>query len=404
MHLCVFEDAATAHLAPLSDTRAVFDLRLAARTLLRTIRDAFFGLPLALVTRETVADVTAEAHGLAVGAPDGPALWVNGRFVAHDGPALDAVRKLARDASPRALVTDDGDIVAAFAPSATTPAALAGLPSTVLPDVTMVRRLWDFNALLRPSLAVDLARFIPNGLRGTGQRHPGLHPAALLGAPENVYVGEGARVFPGAVMNAEAGRIVLDDGAEVHEGAVVRGPVYIGPGSLVKPLAFVEGVALGPSCKIGGEVHSTVFVGHSNKGHYGFVGNSYIGEWCNFGAGSDTSNMRNDYGDVALFDEAIGAPSPSGQQFLGLIYGDHAKCSIATTFNTGTVVGVGCNLYGSGFHDRHVPNFSWGMPGDYVPYRFEKFFRVAQMVLARRGRTLSDAQRTLLQRLAEARA
>lgn len=398
MTLCVFEDDFVPHLAPLASTRPAFDLMLAARTLLETIRDAIPHDALALVVRSSLADVTAEAHPEArVGAPDAPALWVNARLVAHEGPALDAVRALARAHEPRALVFD-GHVVAAYAPAASTLKSLATLPAEALDSARLIGRLWDFNAVLRDALAADLPRFVANA-----SGHPGLHPSAIVANPAQVHLGTSARVFPGAILNAEAGWIVLDEGAEVHEGAVVRGPVYVGKGSQVKPLGFVEGSAIGPGCKIGGEVHSSVFLGSSNKGHSGFVGNAYVGAWCNFGAGTDTSNLRNDYREVEMFDREDGAYAPTGQQFIGLIFGDHSKCGIGTTFNTGTVVGVGCNLYGAGFHDRHIPDFSWGEPGAYVPYRFDKFIRVAEAVYARRGRTMSEAERTLLRHLAEHR-
>ncbi|MBE2185665.1 MAG: hypothetical protein IAE99_02695 [Rhodothermales bacterium] len=398
MTLCVFEDAAAPHLAPLASTRPVFDLRLAARTLLDTIRDAIPHDALALVVRPSLAGVTAEAHPDArLGAPETAALWVSGRFVAHDGPALNAIRRLAADALPRALV-HDGKIVAAFALPGATVEMLAALPTETVESAHLIGRLWDFNAVLRDALAADLPRFVANA-----SGHPGLHPSAIVANPAQVHLGTSARVFPGAILNAEAGWIVLDEGAEVHEGAVVRGPVYVGKGSQVKPLGFVEGSAIGPGCKIGGEMHSTVFLANSNKGHSGFVGNAYVGAWCNFGAGTDTSNLRNDYREVEMFDREDGAYAPTGQQFIGLIFGDHSKCSIGTTFNTGTVVGVGCNLYGAGFHDRHIPDFSWGEPGAYVPYRFDKFIRVAEAVYQRRGRSMSDAERTLLKHLAEHR-
>ncbi|HYE56888.1 MAG TPA: hypothetical protein VD948_00205, partial [Rhodothermales bacterium] len=197
------------------------------------------------------------------------------------------------------------------------------------------------------------------------------------------------------------GPVVLLDGAEVGEHAVVRGPCVVGAGSLVKPLSSVEEAVVGPGCKVGGEVHTSLFLGRANKAHAGFLGHSVIGHWCNLGAGTDTSNLRNDYGEVSLYDPVTARYEPTGQQFLGLVFGDHSKCSIGTTFNTGTVVGVGCNLYGAGFHDRHVPSFAWGEPGAYVAYRFDKFARVAEAVLARRKLTLHESERAQLEQLSQ---
>lgn len=410
MHLCLFEDAAAYHLAPLTSTRAVFDLRPGLRTLGDVAREAVTdvapdGLTLAL--RPLVAEVVAARNlparvltlpaDLTLPAADAPTLWLNAAYAAHPGPVLDRLRDAARLQSPVAL-WQDGTLVGAVTPAGVRP---PDAPAETVEGARLVTRLWHLAPHVRTFIAADIeARLrLP-----TVQRGAGVHSAAILVEADHIHVEPGSRIRAGAIVSAEAGPVLLAAGAEILEGAVVRGPVIVGPRSQVKPLASIEGTTIGPDCKVGGEVHTSIFQRSANKGHSGFLGHSVIGAWCNLGASTDISNLRNDYGDVSMYDRATGDFADTGEQFLGLVMGDHSKCSIGTTFNTGTVVGVGCNLYDAGFHDRHVPDFSWGTPGAYVPYRFDKFERVAEAVLARRERTLTDAERTLLRTLATERA
>jgi UDP-N-acetylglucosamine diphosphorylase/glucosamine-1-phosphate N-acetyltransferase len=168
-------------------------------------------------------------------------------------------------------------------------------------------------------------------------------------------------------------------------GAKIYGPTTIGPG-----------------CKVGGEVARSILFANSNKGHDGFLGDSVIGEWCNFGADSNNSNLKNNYSEVRLWDYAAERFAKTGEQFCGLFMGDHSKCAINTSFNTGTVVGVFANLYGAGFHRNFVPDFSWGGPeAGYRTYRFDEAREVAQAVMARRGKELTELDAAVLSRVFE---
>lgn len=413
MLLCVFEDDGVRHLAPLTDTRAVYGIRLGVRTLLETTREAFpDATGLVLHARASVAAVTGEEHDALVNrVPAGTSvLFVNGRYVAEPGDLLDRLRAAVRGGEAGRVFVQDGDVVAAWWPSvpggvasgdALTRAAFDGLAEERVDGARFVGRLWHLAPRVRTYLEADVrARF--------GERrallHPGAHEGARLLASDRIYLGEGARIRAGAVVTAEGGPVVLGAGAEVLENAVVRGPAFIGAGSRINALSMLEAVAIGPGCKVGGEVHTTILQAHANKAHAGFLGQSFVGEWCNLGAGTDASNLRNDYGEVTMFDAEDGAFVPTGELFFGLVMGDHSKCAIGTTFNTGTVVGAGCNLFGPGFHDRHVPAFSWGEPGAYEPFRIDKFLRVAEAVFARRDRAVTPAERELLTALAERRA
>lgn len=419
MHLCLFEDAAVSHLHPLVDTRAAFDLRLGARTLLETIRDAVQPDGLILHTRPLVEGVTAQAHPNALirTLPDGAdVLFWNARAVAHPGPVIDELRfRLATDDTGFTLSQGD-TLVAAFVPNAAASlpkgalhtralgaTLFDGLPAESISDIRLVSQLWNLLDDLRDTIRTDIQA-------ATAEQAPqpalsdradvSVHPSAIVVNPEQIVTEPGATVRPGAILNAEDGPILLGRDAVIHERAVVRGPCVIGPNSHVKIGADVEGCAFGYYCKVGGEVHGTVIHSLSNKGHAGFLGDSYLGRWCNLGADTNTSNLKNDYGSISAYDPAEGAFVDTRRQFLGLVMGDHSKCGINTMFNTGTVVGTFCNLFGGGFPPRYVPAFSWGSPGTgFAEYRLEKALRVAEAVLARRDTPLTDADRTLLTRL-----
>ena len=184
----------------------------------------------------------------------------------------------------------------------------------------------------------------------------------------------------------------------VETSKPVRGDIYAIYTGTAPIEALAEATVIG---KVGGEVHESIFHAYSNKAHDGYRGDSYIGRWCNLGAGTNTSNLKNDYGEVSVFDAVAGDFLPSGRQFAGLFMADHSKCSINTMFNTGTVVGVFCNLFGSGFPPRHIPSFSWGEPD--VTYQFDKALRVAETVMARRGIVLTETDRALLSNVFERR-
>ena len=427
MHLCLFEDAAVAHLHPLTHTRAAFDLRLGGRTVLETARDTFTPDGLVLHTRPLVAGVTALEHPDALMhalPPGADVLFWNGRAIAHPSASVNEwVQRAGASEADGALYQGDA-LVAAYVSDASTlpedlldgatldPSAFDALPSETASDVRLLSRLWHLLDGLRDTLTLDIdAAAQMHPASGPLANRPGVsaHPSAIVVKPDAIVTGSDVTIRPGAILNAEAGPIFLGTNAVVHERAVVKGPCYVGPSAQVKVGGDVEGTALGYYSKVGGEVHGTVVHSLSNKGHAGFLGDSYLGRWCNLGADTNTSNLKNDYGSVSLYDPAEDAFVHSGRQFLGLVMGDHSKCGINTMFNTGTVVGVSCNIYDGGFPPRYVPAFSWGSPGaGFTDYRLEKALRVAEAVMARRDVALTDADRrllaTLFQRTAEARA
>jgi len=191
-------------------------------------------------------------------------------------------------------------------------------------------------------------------------------------------------------LNDDDGPIFIEEGVDIMEGAMIRGPVHICKGSVIKMGAKIYGpTIIGPFCKIAGEVSNSIFLGFSNKAHDGFLGHSIIGEWCNIGAGTSNSNLKNNYDTVKMCDYSEKFFKDSKQQFLGLYMGDHSKCAINTSFNTGTTVGVNCNIFGSGFPRNYIPSFSWGGASGYKEYDIDKALQTVRIVMKRRSIDMS---------------
>jgi len=213
---------------------------------------------------------------------------------------------------------------------------------------------------------------------------------------DNIFVEEGAKV-EAAVLNTTAGPIYIGKDAEIMEGSVVRGPLAMCEGSVLKLATKIYGATtVGPYSKIGGEVNNSTIQGYSNKGHDGFLGNSIIGEWCNLGADTNTSNLKNNYAEVKLWSYEKEKFENTGLQFCGLIMGDHSKCGINTMFNTGTVVGVSANIYGSGFPRNFIPSYTWGGASGVITYKLNKVFEVAEIVMQRRKEELTNEDKEIL--------
>jgi UDP-N-acetylglucosamine diphosphorylase/glucosamine-1-phosphate N-acetyltransferase len=214
--------------------------------------------------------------------------------------------------------------------------------------------------------------------------------------PEQIFIEPGAKICC-AVINASNGPVYIGKESEVMEGAIIKGPFSLGAHSTIKMGAKIYGdSSFGPHCKVGGEVTNSVIFGYSNKGHDGYMGNSVIGEWCNWGADTNNSNLKNNYEMVKLWDYPTGRFRSTGLQFAGLMMADHAKCGINTMFNTGTVVGVGANIFGSGFPRNFLPSFCWGGAQGIETFRFNKFCQTAQKVMERRGIPLDELELQIL--------
>ena len=211
-----------------------------------------------------------------------------------------------------------------------------------------------------------------------------------------VYVEEGATI-ENCYINSSEGPVYIKKNAHIMQGSMLRGPFAICENSVVKMGAKIYGgTTIGPFCKVGGEINNSVFFGYSSKAHDGFLGNSIIGQWCNLGADTNNSNLKNNYDDVKIWNYGSESFLQTGMQFCGLIMGDHSKCGINTMFNTGTVVGVGANIFGSGFPRNFIPSFSWGGSSGFIIHKLEKFFSTAEKVMKRKRIPFTDIDKQVL--------
>ncbi|NOZ56316.1 MAG: transferase [Calditrichaeota bacterium] len=400
--LCIFEDDRAENLNPLALTRPAYELRCGMSSLREKIVRVFAPNKLALHCRSYLADVEKEVAGDAQvnSLPAGAGLFVNGRVLAR--PEL---AKAVQAGKPAVYVQGD-EVVAAWVPEDKAQALagkmgqpltredFAGLPEVEV-EATLIHYPWDLVHHNGEEIEREFAE------RGQGGQILGkIYPDVTLLAKENIFVGEGAKLWPGVIIDAESGPVYIAEGAKIMANAVIEGPTYIGPKSAIKVGAKIyEGTAIGEVCKVGGEVEESIVHSYSNKQHEGFLGHAYLGMWVNLGADTNNSDLKNNYANVKVqINETL---VDSGSLFVGLFMGDHSKSGINTMFNTGTVVGVACNVYGAGFPPRFIPSFHWGGPGGMIKYDFEKTLETARRVMARRDKELTEAQIAVLRHIYE---
>lgn len=262
-------------------------------------------------------------------------------------------------------------------------------------DLLQIKNTWDIFSLNDKAIQEDFDLITKN-------RKSQPIPASVQAVhPENIFIEEGATLSY-CILNATSGPIYIGKNAEIMEGVVVRGALAMCDNAVLKLSAKIYGATtLGPYCKVGGEVNNSVLMGYSSKAHDGFLGNSVLGEWCNLGADTNNSNLKNNYAEVKLWDYNTGRFAKTGLQFCGLMMGDHSKCGINTMFNTGTVVGVSANIFGSGFPRNFIPSFSWGGASGFTEYKTNKVFEVASVVMQRRKMTFDAVEQRILEHVFE---
>lgn len=405
MHLCLFEDATTDHLRPLVDLRPSYDLRTGIYTNLERAAAVFPDAGIILHTRRILKRVALERYDAPVNHIPGAlnVLFINGRLLLEDGDFLNELRDVASGREAR-VFTSGGAVVAAFVPETSIDiseggylgeGAFAGLPHEEVGDVRLIDRCWHLLDYLHDMLEADYRR-VARGYNVLERPGAEVHQSVVMIEPDRIHIAPGARVMAGAVISAENGPVFIDRDAIVMENAVLRGPLYLGRNSQAKIHAQIDGGSFGTCVKLGGEVHDAIVHSYSNKAHLGFLGDAYLGCWCNMGAGTNNSNLKNDYSETDLYNVATGDFEPTGRQFTGLFMGDHAKCGIMTRFNTASVIGTYCNILGDGFQPRFVPAFVWGGANEFHDYRIDKAIGVARAVMKRRNITLSEAEEELL--------
>lgn len=382
----ILYDDGGGELAPLTDLRPSFDIRTGALTtgerLTRAIKLQVEGL----IVPAALEALTHTAHALPVNsapAGDGPWVVLNGRCPLP----LPEVESLTP--GQRLIEPGTGDTVAACVDAAGLAAMLEGRPpesATIeLDQQILLSRPWHARAVRDESLALDI-----NLLR----REPTQRPPedVIVVGDHEPRIGDGAHVYPGVTLIGEEGPIVIAPGATVRPGAIITGPAYIGPGSTVLEHALIrQNTAVGPVCKVAGEIGGTTFQGYANKAHDGYIGDSWIGEWVNLGAGTTTSNLLNTYSDVISQASPGGSRERTGETFLGAIIGDHVKAAIHTRLMAGCVLHTGCMLAQTAPVSGAAGAFSWLTDEGRRLYRIEKFLEVARRVMGRRACEPSEA-------------
>lgn len=383
MRRAIIFDDGRGLLAPLTDTRPAFDIRTGAMTTLERLR---LGLGLdvvALLTPPGLAPLTAEMHP---GTPVNSLEGIDGDVLLLSGRCPLPYKEIASLQPGEALTEGgSGDLVAMATTAASVPKLFAGepVPSRHIQFAApaLLSRPWHVRTFRDSSLHADLAILTASGDAGPS---PALeHATVIVGGALRVH--PTAKIYPGVILDCENGPIVIDEGVTLRPACTLIGPVYVGPHSTVLDRAVIRGhTAIGPWCKVAGEVAGTIFQGYSNKGHEGYLGDSWVGEWSNFGAGTTNSNLLNTYGEVISRATPGGSNERTGQQFLGCIVGDHVKFAICTRIMTGSVVHTGTMWAAGKAVSGSVAPYSWVTDEGTKPFRLDKFTEIARTVMGRR--------------------
>lgn len=379
MRFILFDDDKRGLLFPFTHTRPISHIRVG----IRTIQEKWaywFKEDAGILTEEYLQEVF-------------PSPYAQAEYYIFGGllPTLQLVEQIQNLGKEQALYVGEKIIAARTSENIQSISDIGQVLSTLqrvdctLP-VQYLQRPWDIFSFNESEIIADFDHVV-------AQRKSAPIPDYVTAiAPENIFIEEGASLLP-CIINASNAKVYIGKDAEIMEGCLLRGTIAMCEHAVLKMGAKVySGTTLGPYCKVGGEIQNVVFFAYSNKGHDGYLGNSVIGEWCNLGADTNSSNLKNDYGMVKVYSEVEKANIDTGLQFCGLLMGDHSKCSINSMFNTGTVVGVSCNIFGADFPPKFVPSFAWGGARKFMVYQIDKALQTANNMMHRRNKSLSEAE------------
>lgn len=384
MALILFDDQSWDNLLPLTYTRPVSGLRVGIMTIAEKWEHDL-GIRPTTLTRGYL-------QGKFPCSPGEDNLYINSALLPREG-VVNAIRNLHEN---QALVKErfllavksSSGVGGVFAPDQWISGGIE-----YKDEISMVDYPWKIFRLNFQEIEADFIRIT------RGRKSQRLSETVRVDQPDNVFVEPG---FSGGyfTLNASRGPVYLGAGSEIMEGSVIRGPFALCEGGVVKMGARIYGpTTIGPYSKVGGEINNSVLLANSNKAHDGFLGNSVIGEWCNLGADTNNSNLKNNYAEVKIWNYLSGTFISTGDQFCGLFMGDHSKCGINTMFNTGTVVGVSTNIFGPGFPSNFIPSFSWGGAGGFTEYKLQKALETADLVMGRREMQLSQEEKVILEHI-----
>ncbi len=394
--ICIFEDDKYSNFLPLVYTRPVYDLRCGILTLREKIIRHFPSSKIILHTRNYLSEYLREKnHGYEVNnfSPE-PTLFINGRLI-MDKKSAWLIKKMSENSI---LLDNDDTIAAVYISSGVDLMSNGFLNFKDIPGLQQSKTnfklasfSWDlvningneiandFNLLVKKNSSIQQKKFKSVEFKNKKQ----------------IFIGKNVLLDPFVYLDATLGPIYLGKNVHIMSHSYIQGPAFIGENSVIKShTSLYHNSSIGPVCKVGGEVEGSIIHSYSNKQHEGFLGHSYIGSWVNIGASTNNSDLKNNYSNVSVM--LNGKPVDTDTQFVGLIMGDHSKTAINTMFNTGSIVGVSCNLFGAGFPNRYIPSFIWGGTDFLRTYDFKKSIEVAKIVMQRRNITFTEIEEKLL--------
>ena len=381
MNYILFDGPSRNNLLPLTYTRPVAEIRVGVLTI-REKWETFLHSTITSITEDYLSDkfpmVEFEEN-----------IFINASFLPN--PKL---VKLISNLKPNESINSGDNLIAFYSNQSQEEIDLDSFTkidfTTSLMQITCLTDIFKINSL---AIKADYDLITNNRVSSK------ISSTNNLIHPENIFIEDGVSM-EFVTLNATDGPIYIAKDCEIMEGSLIRGPFALCENSILKLGSKIYGgTTIGPYCKIGGEVTNSVVFGYSNKGHDGYLGNSLIGEWCNLGADTNTSNLKNNYADVKIWNYEEDKFLTTGEQFCGLIMGDHSKSAINTMFNTGTVVGVCSNIFGSGFPRNFIPSFSWGGNKGFAEYNIEKVFEVNTKVMKRKKCIFSEKDKAILTHL-----
>ncbi len=383
MNYILFDGTVRNALLPFTYTRPVADLRIGILTI-REKWEKYLGFTTTTLTEEYLEEkypiVEMERN-----------VMINASFL----PTSLLVEKIKKLEENQAIISND-EVIAFFTTETQEEVNFESYENFEFDfEVLQIKNTWDLFSLNDKALRADFE------LLTAGRKSQPIPEGVRYLNKENIFIEEGAEMLF-SVLNASEGPIYIGKNSLVMEGCLIRGPFAMGEHSVLKMGSKIYGAtSLGPKCTLGGEVKNVVMFGNSNKGHEGYLGDAVVGEWCNIGADSNNSNLKNNYSNIRLWNYEMEGFVKTDLQFCGLIMGDHSKCAINTMFNTGTVIGVSTNIYGSNFPRNFIPSFSWGGAAGFSTYQINNAKETAKIVLKRKNELFDEKENRILEHVFE---
>lgn len=400
MQLCIFEDQEYYKFEPLTFSRPVFDLKVGASTIREKLANILKFESYSVLCRDYLKDhLNYDSNILVNKFVEDDYIFINGRVAPDSNISEIFTKKFEGN-----ILFKNGDVLLAFYLSKDFVKKFFLVENPVIKDeifngmesqkleLKYFTYAWDLIYNNKLFLSQDFNQ------KFLSQNNNFIHERIYLIKEEEIFIDHSAKIGYNVVLDASNGPIIIDENAQIMHNTVIYGPAYIGKNSLVKSNSQILGdTSIGNFCKVAGEITNSILLDYSNKQHEGFLGHSYLGSWVNLGAGTITSNLKNNYSKIEV--ELSFGKIKTDLQFLGLIAGDHTKSAIGTRFNTSTVVGFSCNIFGAGFTNKFIPSFSWGSIDEKNVYQINKAIEVAKIVYLRRGKEFSQLDVNLFERI-----